>query len=307
MQKFFPEGRLIDTPENKTALSSCSSLSRAMAERRVLEAKAVICDGRHNLIVDLGCMKGIIKREEGARGIAEGKVRDIAVISRVGKPVCFYVESITSDLNGIPYALLSRRAVQEDCVKNYINRLLPGDIIDATVTHLEPFGAFVDVGCGLPSMISIDLISVSRISHPKDRLSVGMEIRAIVKENENDGRIVLSHRELLGTWSENAALFNVGETVTGVIRSIEDYGIFVEIAPNLAGLAECREGVSIGQYASVYIKSIIPERMKVKLVLVDTFRAQLTPESPKYFYMGDHIDSFCYSPESCERVIETVF
>lgn len=307
MQKFMPEGRLIDSPENILALSSCSMLSRAMAERKVLEAKAVICDGRHNLIVDLGCMKGIIKREEGARGIAEGKVRDIAVISKVGKPVCFYVESISSDANGVPYAMLSRRAVQEDCLKNYISRLNSGDIIDATVTHLEPFGAFVDIGCGMPSLISIDLISVSRISHPRDRLSVGMEIRAVVKENEGDGRVVLTHRELLGTWEENAALFNVGETVTGVVRSIEDYGIFVEIAPNLAGLAECRDGVSIGHYASVYIKSMIPERMKVKLVLVDTFRANVPPEPPKYFYKGDHIDSFCYSPRSCDRVIETLF
>ncbi len=307
MQKFKPEGRLINTPENNEALQSYSSIAKAMGERKILEAKVTLCDGRHNLIVDLGCMKGIIKREEGARGIIEGKVRDIAVISRVGKPVCFYIESIQSDSNGVPYALLSRRAVQEDCVRNYINKLVPGDIIDASVTHLEPFGAFVDIGCGMPSMISIDLISVSRISHPRDRLSVGMNIRAIVKENEGDGRIVLSHRELLGTWSENAALFNVGETVTGVVRSIEDYGIFVEIAPNLAGLAECRDGVSIGQYASVYIKSIIPERMKVKLVLVDTFRADTVPEQPKYFYDGEHMDYFCYSPSNCDRLIETVF
>ncbi len=307
MQKFMPEGRLIDTSENKLYLSSCSSLSRAMAERRILEAKAVICDGRHNLIVDLGCMKGIIKREEGARGISEGKVRDIAVISRVGKPVCFYVESICADSNGVPYAILSRRAVQEDCVRKYINRLTCGDVIDATVTHLEPFGAFVDIGCGIPSMISIDLISVSRISHPRDRLSVGMNIKSIIRDNEGDGRVVLSHKELLGTWQENAAMFNVGETVTGIIRSIEEYGIFVEIAPNLAGLAECRDGVFIGQFASVYIKSIIPERMKVKLVLVDTFRAENFPEEPRYFFDGEHMDSFCYSPKECDRIIKTIF
>ncbi len=307
MKKFMPEGRLIDTEENISALSSCASLTRAMSERRILEAKAVLCDGKHNLIVDLGCMKGIIRREDGARGIAEGKVRDIAVISRVGKPVCFYIESISADSYGIPYAMLSRRAVQDDCVRNYVEKLSAGNIIDATVTHLEPFGAFVDIGCGLPSMISIDLISVSRISHPKDRLSVGMEIKAIVKDNEGDGRVILSHRELLGTWAENAALFNVGETVTGIVRSIEDYGIFVEIAPNLAGLAESREGVSVGQYASVYIKSIIPERMKVKLVLVDTFRADIEPQLPKYFFTGEHMDLFCYSPKECDRVIETVF
>ena len=42
---------------------------------------------------------------------------------------------------------------------------------------------------------------------------------------------------MLGTWAENAALFSPGQTVTGVVRSVEDYGIFVELTPNLAGLA----------------------------------------------------------------------
>ena len=79
---------------------------------------------------------------------------------------------------------------------------------------------------------------------------------------END-KITLSHKELLGTWEENAAMFAPGQTVTGVIRSIEDYGIFVELTPNLAGLAEPRPDVFIGQQASVYIKSIIREKMKI--------------------------------------------
>ncbi|MGL0910084.1 hypothetical protein ACSTB0_13670, partial [Faecalibacterium wellingii] len=42
---------------------------------------------------------------------------------------------------------------------------------------------------------------------------------------------------LLGTWEENAAGFTVGETVVGIVRSVEEYGTFIEIAPNLAGLA----------------------------------------------------------------------
>ena len=307
MNRFLPEGRLIDTPENIEAVSSISSLERAMNEHRLLEARAIICDSGHNLIVDLGCMKGVITREEGAKGISEGKVRDIAVISRVGKPVCFYIDSISTDIHGVPYARLSRRKAQEEYVKNRVSLLRPGDVIDAKVTHLEPFGAFVDIGCGLPSLISIDLISVSRISHPRDRFSVGMDIKAVVKENEGDGRISLTHRELLGTWQENADKFSVGETVTGVVRSIEDYGVFVEIAPNLAGLAEKRDGVSIGSCASVYIKSIIPERMKIKLVLVDTFRSQTEPKPPRYFFDGSHMDLFRYSPACCEKTVETYF
>jgi len=307
MNRYLPEGWLINTPENRNAMRDIASLEQAMHNHTVLEARALLCDNQHNIIVDLGCMKGIIRREDGAKGIPEGAVRDIAIISRVGKPVCFTVEKILSDGHGAPYALLSRRAVQDRCAAEYISTLRPGDVIDARVTHLEPFGAFVDIGAGLPSMISIDSISVSRISHPRDRFSVDMDIRAVVRTCEPDGRVVLTHRELLGTWAENAERFTAGETVAGVVRSVEAYGIFVELAPNLAGLAEYREGVAIGSGASVFIKSINPERMKIKLVLVDTFAIDQPTTPPHYFFAGSHMRHFIYSPNSAGKVIESRF
>lgn len=307
MTRFKPEGKLLNTQKNIDFKADALSLTSAMESRQILEAKAIVCDSRHNLIVDLGCMKGIIPREEGALGISEGTTRDIAVISRVGKPVSFVIDKISSDRHGRPYATLSRRAVQQQCMDEYISGLRCGDVIDGRVTHLEPFGAFIDIGCGIPSLMSIDTMSVSRISHPSDRFTVGMDIRAVVRQKESDGRISLSHRELLGTWAENAALFNVGETVTGIVRSVEEYGIFVEIMPNLAGLAERRDGVEAGCAASVYIKSIIPERMKIKLVLVDTFKADTSPQPPKYFFSGSHMDCFIYSPRSSDKYIESIF
>lgn len=59
-----------------------------------------MCDSEHNLIVDMGCMKGIIPRIEGAIGIREGTIRDIAVISKVNKPVCFTITGFEKDQNG---------------------------------------------------------------------------------------------------------------------------------------------------------------------------------------------------------------
>lgn len=305
--RYMPEGWLMCRPENLAAMQSCDTLIRAADARQILEARAILCDGSHNLIVDLGCMKGIILREECSIGIAEGSVRDIAIISRVGKPVCFFIQKITDDHRGVPYALLSRRAVQEQYADECLSCLIPGDIIDGRVTHLEPFGAFVDIGCGIPSLIKIDAISVSRISHPRDRLAVDMDIRAVVSDIDGGGRVSLSHRELLGTWSENAAFFRPGETVTGIVRSVEDYGVFVELTPNLAGLADPREGCFIGCGVSVYVKSIIPERMKIKLVLVDMFRINEPPPPPRYIFTGDHMDRFIYSPPMADRTIESIF
>ena len=89
MKIFRPEGRLIATEENKKYLSSTFALRDAFYAETVLEGRVVRCDSEHNLHVDLGCMKGIIPRVEGAIGIEDGRVRDIALISRVNKPVAF--------------------------------------------------------------------------------------------------------------------------------------------------------------------------------------------------------------------------
>lgn len=306
MNTFKPEGCLFGTAENKRYISTAEGLFQAIEKNETLEARASVCDSNHNLIVELPCMRGIIKREEGAIGISEGYTRDIALISRVNKYVCFKVLSIETDENGEKYAILSRKKAQQECQKNYIERLSAGDIIRARVTHLEQFGCFVDIGCGIPSLIPIDTISVSRISHPSDRFVNGQDIRVAVKSIEN-GRICLTHKELLGTWVENASLFKAGETVSGIVRSVESYGIFVELTPNLAGLAEPRPDVKAGQQVSVYIKALIPEKMKVKLIIVDVCDGTERASEFHYYFEGNHISKWIYTPENSTKLIETNF
>lgn len=306
MNLYMPEGRKINTMENRKWLSTPITLTEAKSKEIILEATALICDSEHNIIVDLGCMKGIIKRNDGAVGIKEGRVRDIALISRVGKPVCFTVEQIKTDSNGKFYAELSRKKAQEKCLNEFLCLKAPGAVIDAKITHLETFGAFCDVGCGIIALLPIDAISVSRIAHPNNRFSVGDDIKAVIKAIDESSRITLSHKELLGTWKENAKQFCEGQTVTGIIRSVENYGVFVELSPNLAGLAEPKPDAAIGMMASVYIKSIIPEKMKVKLIIIDTFKGDgLIPLT--YYTNDDIIKYWQYSPENSVKKIYTDF
>ncbi len=295
------------TARNAMALTNESALTEAMDAGAILEARAILCDKNHDLHVDLGCMRGIIPREEGAIGIADGTVRDIALISRVNKPVAFVVQAIRTDSFGEKYAVLSRRRAQELCRREYISRLVPGDVIDARVTHLEGFGAFVDVGAGITALIPVDAISVSRIPHPSERFFPGEDIRAIVRSIDETGRITLTHKELLGTWEENVARFNAGETVPGIVRSVEPYGVFVELTPNLAGLAEYTPDIEPGQSASVYIKSILPQRMKIKLIIVDAFAADYPPAPLEYYFEGNHMDEWHYSPPGARKEIGSAF
>ena len=323
---YLPEGQLLSHPRNLEMTASLQGLEKAMNSGAILEGTAHLCDSDMNLHIDFPALpqaEAIIPASEAVYTKNGASVKDIAILTRVGKAVCFKVTGI-AQREGKLRVLLSRRAAQAECMANYLTTLAPGDIIPARVTHMENFGAFVDIGCGISSLLSVDAISVSRISHPRDRLYNGQLIKAVIRSMEwgEDGlpeRIFVSTRELLGTWEENAAKFRAGQTVAGIIRSVEPYGVFVELTPNLAGLAELKEdGITalgakalVGRRASVFIKSILPERMKIKLVLIDAFEEDTSPALPFTYHLpsggGDHIDYWVYSPAGAKKQIRTIF
>lgn len=301
MESFHPEGALIDTLENRRALFSPGSLEKAMQQETVLESVALMCSQDFELIFDLGGIRGVMPREEVAVTEEGRECRDIAVLTRVGKPVCFVIRAMTRE-NGVTSCILSRKRAQQRCFAEYLDLLDDGDVIPARVTHFEPFGCFCDIGCGITSLLSIDCISVSRISHPSDRFALGDKIFCAVRSRDgiilgSRGRISLTHKELLGTWEENASRFSAGQTVAGIVRSVEDYGVFIELSPNLAGLSEKRDGVRIGQTAAVYIKSIIPQKMKVKLVIVDVSPEPRRRIPVEYFITSGNVSGWVYAPD----------
>ena len=302
---YLPEGFRLNTPENRW-VNTPAAMDQAAEEEQILEGIVTRCDCAHNLVVDCNGITGLIPRSEAALGLSSGRTREIALLSRVGKPVCFQVIG-----EGDGQYLFSRAKVQQKALNYLMEHLLPGDVISARVTHLEPFGAFVDIGCGLTSLVGIEHISVSRISHPAERFYPGQWIHVAVRGVDPSlGRVHLTHRELLGTWLENARRFSPGETVSGVVRGNEDYGVFVELSPNLSGLAERKEGVASGDGVSVYIKSILPEKMKVKLILIDKLeKAPSTLIRPEdYQITQGRLQHFLYSPPGKEgRLTETVF
>ena len=283
-------------------------LREALESGDILEAPVQRCGVDHTLRLTLGGVQGRIPREEAVAPWISGAERDIAVLSRVGKTTCFTVTALEADEKGAPAALLSRRAAQEQAMAYFLERLEPGTVLTGRVTRLESFGAFVDVGCGIVAMLPIEHISVSRISHPRERFQEGQKILTAVWSLDREARrITLTHRELLGTWMDNASRFRPGETVRGVVRTVKDYGSFIELAPNLSGLADAKERLSPGDGVSVYIKSIRPERMKIKLQVIEKL-PPAPPEPMQYQITDGKLDRWVYSPPNYEKpVVETVF
>lgn len=288
IQKYKPEGF-----EPSETVYSHSMLEKALLTGQIIEGRAIKCDENGNLTVSMGKYKGIIPKALSAIGAREGNAKDIAILSRVNKAVSFKIIDLQWEKDS-SYMLLDRCSAQEEALDYMLNNYSVGEVIDARVTHIEPFGVFADIGCGIIGLLSIENISVSRISHPKDRFYPGQNIKVCIKNIDfEQKRFDLSHKELLGTWQENADMFTVGQTVCGIIRSIEPYGVFIELAPNLAGLAEYSPNVEEGQQATVYIKNIIPEKMKIKLSIIDSFFVKRKPGRDKIFYFFRENRPFC--------------
>ena len=129
------------------------ALRRAMTAGDILESRALSFDSEKRLHFRLGEIEAIMPYEECADGVREGAVRDIALITRVGRPACFTVMEI-DEQGAAPVALLSRTQAQQRCKAEYLDLLLPGDILPCRVTHLESFGSFCDIGCGGPGTSS---------------------------------------------------------------------------------------------------------------------------------------------------------
>lgn len=155
--------------------------------------------------------------------------------------------------------------------ENLLNDIYEGQIVEGVVTNIKNYGAFVKLQNGITGLIHIEDLSVARIKTPLERVKIGQNVKVVVKSIDRaSNRVTFSYKELLGTWEENVEIFKEGVKVSGIARETEknNNGIFVELTPNLVGLAEYKEGIEYGQNVDVYIKKIIPEKHKVKLIII---------------------------------------
>lgn len=174
----------------------------------------------------------------------------------------------------------------------------PGLVIPAQITHLAPFGAFADIGCGVVALLPLASISTAHIRHPRERFAMGQRIFAVVQEIDRAARrITLSHKELLGTWLENAADFRPGDTVTGILRGKHPYGQFVELTPNLSGLTDTPQALPEGSAVSVRIRSIQPERQKIRLQVIRVLGPAAFPTPLPYRITGGSVRGWRYTQE----------
>ena len=86
--------------------------------------------------------------------------------------------------------------------------------------------------------------------------------------------------------------------MTGIVRSVQDYGVFIELTPNLSGLADPVPDVQPGDAVSIYIKSIQPERCKLKLTVLRRLATAPAPKPLHYFRTAGSTTGWRYKAPS---------
>lgn len=168
-----------------------------------------------------------------------------------------------------------------------------GDVVTGTVTTLQNFGAFVDLG-GMEGLIPLSEISYRRIHHPKEELKSGQEVRVKVLQTDwKENRITLSLRALQENPWQGEMPFDRGQIVEGIVDGVKPFGIFVRLPDHFQGLiSNAESGVERGQKMDrhyqkgqkvrVMILSIDREREKISLSAREVRDADIRQEYEEY-------------------------
>ena len=262
--KFIPEG----WNNEITKLDTVEDIKDCQENQTTLQGLVKSCDENYNLHINLGKgITGIIPREEGeAINLEEtGLPKTNLCTGKVHKFVQFRIKDVQQDKNNV---ILSRKEVQQDALNWVKNELQVGQRVEGIVKNIRPYGAFIEIGGGVVGLAHIEDLSIARIKSPSERLKIGQKVQVVVKSiNRDDGKVILSYKETLGTWEENAEKFEQGTKAKGIVRETEKNknGIFIELTPNLVGMSEYEEGLEYGQVVDVYIKKIDKQKKKIKL------------------------------------------
>jgi len=136
---------------------------------------------------------------------------------------------------------LSLKSALGDPFTEALEKYKPGTIVEAPVTSIQAFGAFIELGDGLDGMIHIgDMANDKRVDHPKDVVKEGETVRAIVLDIDKERRrIRLGLKQLQPTKVDNfIAEHTVGELLSGRIADVRTNSLKVEISEGVYG--ECK-------------------------------------------------------------------
>lgn len=246
----------------------------------------------YGMFVDVGGIDGLVHYSEISY---KGPVNP-GTIYKEGEQVDVKVISYDNEKKHLS---LSVKAAIPDPWEEIKNELEVGDTIRVTVSNIEPYGAFVDIGNDIEGFLHISEISWDKnIKNPHDFIKEGDEIEVeIIEINMGEHRLRVSLKNLLPKpFDEFSAKFKEGDIVKGIVTSVTNFGAFVRIGA-VEGLLhnedaswerneKCKDTLKEGDEVEVKIIKIDHENQKVSLSAKD-LKTSPVSEYAKHHSIGD--------------------
>lgn len=240
---------------------------------------------RGGLLVDVGT-RGFLP----ASLISNRYVSDLKPY--IGKTMKLKITEIDPNKNRL---ILSHKDLveeeREEAFGKVASQLVLGDVIEGKVSRLTNFGAFIDVG-GVDGLVHISEISYKHIDKPSDVLKAGQDVKVKVIGIDNDRhRISLSIKQTEPSPFEQAtADLNEGDVFEGEVKSLTNFGAFVEVADGIQGLVHVSEisnkhvdkpsdVLKVGQSVKVKVLNIDPSDRRISLSIKATDENASSSES----------------------------
>ena len=245
-------------------------LQKDFEEGKAIEG-TVTSSVRGGLLVDVGT-RGFLP----ASLISNRYVSDLKPY--IGKTMKLKITEIDPNKNRL---ILSHKDLveeeREEAFDKVASQLVVGDVIEGKVSRLTNFCAFIDVG-GVDGLVHISEISYKHVDKPSDALKAGQDVKVKVIGIDNDRhRISLSIKQTEPSPFEQAtANLNEGDVFEGEVKSLTNFGAFVEVADGIQGLVHVSEisnkhvdkpsdVLKVGQTVKVKVLNIDPSDRRISL------------------------------------------
>ena len=184
--------------------------------------------------------------------------------------------------------LLSRRAVleeeEEKKAETTWEELAVGQVREGTVRSVQPYGAFIDVG-GVDGLLHVSAMSHQRVADPKKIMKEGDKLQVmVVSVDKEKKRVSLSLKQLSkDPWEEVSAQFPIGSVAEGTVKSVVEFGAFVELSPGVEGLVhisqlamrrvmKASDVVKEGDKVKAKVQGIDMEKRRISLSMAEAER-----------------------------------
>lgn len=171
--------------------------------------------------------------------------------------------------------IFSEKKIAEDEQLFRISSHRVGEVHEGPITAITDFGAFIEFNEGLTGLIHISELAWQRVDHPTDVVKIGDVVKAEII-NINGSKVFLSRKRLVpDPWKTAEEKYHIGDVVKGRVLKINPFGLFVELDPDIHGLAHISEleaadiagGIKVGDIAEFKIISLKPGEHRLGLSL----------------------------------------